>query len=111
MSTYLQRRISLTSPNSGRILSTEFMELPSKKVWPGYYQQIQHPRCISAIQVSSRSIHLSSMLMSSQKQVKRKEYESVSDFAADMELVFSNAMQFNVEHTQIWEDALTLRVC
>ncbi|KAE9398490.1 Bromodomain-containing protein [Gymnopus androsaceus JB14] len=77
----------------GRILSTEFMELPSKKLWPGYYQQIQQPRCIDAIQ----------------KQVKRKEYHSVSEFAADMELVFSNAMQFNVEHTQIWEDALALR--
>ena len=32
------------------------------------------------------------------------------DFANDVELVFSNALEFNQEHTQIWEDAVTLRV-
>jgi len=46
----------------------------------------------------------------SQKHVKCKEYSSLSDFAEDVELVFSNAMSFNQEHTQIWEDALSLRV-
>ena len=32
------------------------------------------------------------------------------DFAKDVEIVFSNALEFNQEHTQIWEDAVALRV-
>lgn len=45
-----------------------------------------------------------------QKRLKRKEYPKPSDFANDVELVFSNALEFNQERTQIWEDAVTLRV-
>ncbi|KAJ7754944.1 RSC complex protein [Mycena maculata] len=79
--------------DTGRILSTLFMELPSKKQWPSYYVQIKHPQCFDAIF----------------KRLKRKDYLSSTEFADDVELVFSNAMDFNLEHTQIWEDALTLR--
>ncbi|KAJ3763401.1 Bromodomain-containing protein [Lentinula raphanica] len=88
----IQKLMKKTDDN-GRIMSTMFMELPSKKEWPTYYKQIPEPRCLETIQ----------------KQVKRKEYKTVSEFAADVELVFSNAMTFNMEHTPIWEDALTLR--
>ena len=45
-----------------------------------------------------------------QKHLKRKEYLTSAEFAADVELVFSNALTFNHEHTTIWEDALLLRV-
>lgn len=45
-----------------------------------------------------------------QKRIKRKEYTTSADFADDVELVFSNAMAFNQDHTPIWEDALLLRV-
>ena len=44
-----------------------------------------------------------------QKRLKRKEYHTPSDFATDVELVFSNALEFNQERTQIWEDAVVLR--
>jgi hypothetical protein len=36
----------------GRILSTEFMELPSKKEWPLYYKEIKRPQCLENIFVS-----------------------------------------------------------
>ncbi|KAJ3849456.1 RSC complex protein [Lentinula lateritia] len=87
------QKIMKKTDDNGRILSTMFLELPNKKLWPVYYKQIHEPRCLEAIQ----------------KQVKRKEYKTAAEFAADVELVFSNAMTFNMEHTQIWEDALTLR--
>lgn len=45
-----------------------------------------------------------------QKHLKRKEYPTSLDFANDVELVFSNALEFNMEHTPIWEDAIVLRV-
>ncbi|KAJ6502667.1 hypothetical protein DFH09DRAFT_297204 [Mycena vulgaris] len=79
--------------DDGRIISTVFMELPSKKQWPQYYDQIKRPQCLEAIL----------------KRLKRKEYPTSTDFADDVELVFSNAMAFNLDHTQIWEDALNLR--
>ncbi|KAJ7103216.1 RSC complex protein [Mycena belliarum] len=79
--------------DTGRILSDIFMELPSKRDWPQYYDQIKRPQCLEAIL----------------KRLKRKEYPSSTDFADDVELVFANAMLFNQDHTQIWEDALNLR--
>ncbi|KAJ7610806.1 RSC complex protein [Roridomyces roridus] len=88
----LQKLIDKTDDN-GRILSDIFMELPSKKDWPSYYIQIKRPQCLEAIL----------------KRLKRKEYITSTDFADDVELVFSNAMEFNLEHTQIWDDAVNLR--
>ncbi|KAL1739711.1 Bromodomain-containing protein, partial [Schizophyllum fasciatum] len=88
----LQKLIEKTD-DSGRILSTEFMELPSRKLWPIYYKTIKKPECLEAIR----------------KRVKDKAYTSAADFAADVELVFANAMEFNQEHTMIWEDAKALR--
>ncbi|PFH52268.1 hypothetical protein AMATHDRAFT_57287 [Amanita thiersii Skay4041] len=88
----LQKLVDKTN-DFGRILSTEFMELPSKKEWPMYYKEIKRPQCLENIF----------------KRIKRKEYSSAVEFAADVELVFSNAMTFNVEHTLIWEDARVLR--
>ncbi|KAI0334091.1 Bromodomain-containing protein [Cubamyces sp. BRFM 1775] len=77
----------------GRVLSAEFMELPSRKQWPMYYQIIKKPQALENIF----------------KKLKRKEYHNPTDFANDVELVFSNALEFNQEHTQIWDDAVHLR--
>ncbi|KAF5388521.1 hypothetical protein D9757_004691 [Collybiopsis confluens] len=87
------QKLMKKTDDSGRILSSMFLELPSKKLYPDYYKLIKEPRCLDA----------------TQKQVKRKEYPSSAEFAADVELVFSNAMQYNLEHSSIWEDALVLR--
>ncbi|KAL0951592.1 hypothetical protein HGRIS_008273 [Hohenbuehelia grisea] len=88
----LQKLVDKTD-DSGRILATEFLELPSRKEWPIYYKDIKRPQCIENIF----------------KRLKRKEYHTSADFAKDVELVFANAMQFNEANTQIWEDARTLR--
>ena len=93
------------------MLSAEFMELPSKKLWPMYYKQIKRPQCIENVFVSSLvlvTLYLSNPCI--QKHLKRKEYTTSLDFANDVELVFSNALEFNMEHTPIWEDAIVLRV-
>lgn len=88
----LEKLISKTD-DTGRTLSAEFMELPSKKDWAIYYKEIKHPQCLENIY----------------KRLKRKEYATADQFADDVELVFSNALAFNQEHTLIWEDALALR--
>lgn len=99
---------------SGRVLSAEFMELPNKKQWPIYYKLIKKPQCLENIFVRSRRADqppLPHFYVLIQKRLKRKEYHAPMDFANDVELVFSNALEFNQEHTQIWEDAMVLRVC
>ncbi|RPD57080.1 Bromodomain-containing protein [Lentinus tigrinus ALCF2SS1-6] len=92
LKTRLQKLVAKTD-DSGRVLSAIFMELPSKKEWPGYYTIIKKPQCLDNIF----------------KKLKRKEYPKPVDFANDVELVFSNALEFNQEHTLIWEDAVALR--
>ncbi|KAI0778968.1 Bromodomain-containing protein [Trametes elegans] len=92
LKTRLQKLVD-KADDKGRILSAEFMELPSRKQWPMYYQIIKKPQALENVF----------------KKLKRKEYHNPTDFANDVELVFSNALEFNQEHTQIWEDAVTLR--
>ncbi|KAF8215860.1 Bromodomain-containing protein [Mycena galopus ATCC 62051] len=86
-------KIIAKTDDDGRILSEMFIELPARKEWAVYYQLIKEPRCLDAIM----------------KKVKKKEYHTMVEFADDVELVFSNAMEFNMEHTTIWEDALALQ--
>ncbi|KAL5519460.1 hypothetical protein ACEPAH_1143 [Sanghuangporus vaninii] len=78
---------------SERKLSDPFMELPSKKKWAIYYKLISRPICLEDIF----------------KRIKRKEYHTIPDFINDVDLVFSNAMSFNEDHSPIWEDALALK--
>ncbi|PIL31354.1 hypothetical protein GSI_06052 [Ganoderma sinense ZZ0214-1] len=92
LKTRLQKLVDRTD-DQGRVLSAEFMELPSRKQWPMYYTIIKKPQCLDNIF----------------KKLKRKEYHKAIDFTNDVELVFSNALEFNQEHTQIWEDAVALR--
>ncbi|KZT30772.1 Bromodomain-containing protein [Neolentinus lepideus HHB14362 ss-1] len=88
----LQKLVEKTD-DSGRVLSEEFMELPNKKQWAVYYKTIKRPQCLENIF----------------KHLKRKEYHTPAEFARDVELVFSNALEFNQDHTPIWEDAFALR--
>ncbi|TFY83345.1 hypothetical protein EWM64_g664 [Hericium alpestre] len=88
----LDKLVGKTDDN-GDTLAGPFMELPSRKQWPLYYKTIQKPMCFETIF----------------KHLKRKEYPNPAAFAADVELVFSNAFQFNEDHTPIWESAQTLK--
>ncbi|KAI0348282.1 Bromodomain-containing protein [Trametopsis cervina] len=92
LKTRLQKLISKTD-DAGRVLSAEFMDLPNRKLWPSYYKVIKKPQCFENVF----------------KHLKRKEYENPTDFANDVELIFANALEFNQEHTQIWDDAVVLR--
>ncbi|KAG1754925.1 Bromodomain-containing protein [Suillus paluster] len=89
----LQKLVDKADDETHRVLSNVFMEMPSKKDYPIYYKQIKRPMCIETIF----------------KHLKRKEYQTSLEFATDVELVFSNALEFNQDHSQIWEDAIILR--
>ncbi|KAI0253274.1 Bromodomain-containing protein [Lactifluus subvellereus] len=79
--------------DAGNTLSNDFMELPNKKIWAIYYKTISRPMSFEKIY----------------KHLKRKEYLNAAHFAQDIELVFSNAMQFNEDHTPLWEAARQLK--
>ncbi|KAF8527560.1 Bromodomain-containing protein [Hysterangium stoloniferum] len=87
------QKLSEKTDHEGRLLSEVFMELPPKKIYPIYYKTIKKLMCFDTIF----------------KKIKRKEYPTAGDFAADVELVFTNALTFNEEHSIIWEDATTLK--
>ena len=74
----------------GFLLSSPFMKLPSKAEYPDYYQVIRQPLDLQGI---SR---------------KRHQYETLEDAVSDFVLVFDNAMQYNMEGSQIYRDAKTL---
>ncbi|KAI9438434.1 RSC complex protein [Lactarius psammicola] len=79
--------------DAGNTLSNDFMELPNKKIWAIYYKTISRPMSFEKIY----------------KHLKRKEYSNAAQFAQDVELVFSNAMQFNEDNTPLWEAARQLK--
>lgn len=45
-----------------------------------------------------------------QAKVNKRGYKDVDEFKADVNLIFSNAMTYNEEESQIWQDAFAMRV-
>ncbi|KAM9940503.1 hypothetical protein OXX80_000044 [Metschnikowia pulcherrima] len=75
-----------------RQLVTAFVKLPSKKLYPDYYELIEHP--LSLHEVS--------------KKVSRDAYASTDEFIADFRLMHDNAVKYNDPESWIVEDAARL---
>ena len=69
------------------------MTLPSKSDYPDYYKIIKNPIAIDWIQARIDSTY----------------YKSVADFHRDYNLMFSNAMTYNEEGSDVYMDALELK--
>lgn len=69
-----------------------FMEKPSKKLYPDYYEVIKEPIDLLAIEA----------------RIKNEHYSSEEELVADFKLMFKNCRQYNEEHSTIYEDADTL---
>ena len=80
-----------------RTLIDMFIQLPNKEIYPSYYVQIKSPLSIS--HVETKLIQL----------IKSNVPYSPIDFHTDMLLIFRNALEFNVETSLIYKDALTLQ--
>jgi ATP-dependent helicase STH1/SNF2 len=74
-----------------RYRSDLFLELPDRVQYPDYYELIKAPLCLSQVET------------------RLPEYQSVHAFMADLELIWRNAQQYNVEGSQVWEDAQVMR--
>lgn len=77
---------------TGRSLITLFMEKPSKKDYPDYYQIITEPIDMKTIEHN----------------IKNDKYCCEEDLIADFRLMFNNCHQYNEEESQIYRDADTL---
>ncbi|XP_058823523.1 protein polybromo-1 isoform X2 [Topomyia yanbarensis] len=74
---------------AGRQPMILFMEKPSKKLYPDYYQVIQHPIDMMTIEHN----------------MKADRYNTLDDVVGDYRLMFSNCRKYNEEGSQIYEDA------
>lgn len=72
-----------------RYRSDIFQELPPKAQYPDYYQLITSPI--------------------SMEQIRSRPYTSIHSLLSDFELMWSNAQIYNIEGSQVYEDAAVLR--
>ncbi|KAL3277952.1 hypothetical protein HHI36_013292 [Cryptolaemus montrouzieri] len=73
----------------GRQPMLGFMEKPSKKLYPDYYNIIQKP--IDFLDIESK--------------IKSDSYNTELDLVKDFKLMFSNCRQYNEENSPIYEDS------
>uniref|UniRef100_A0AAX7UJK3 SWI/SNF related, matrix associated, actin dependent regulator of chromatin, subfamily a, member 2 n=1 Tax=Astatotilapia calliptera TaxID=8154 RepID=A0AAX7UJK3_ASTCA len=79
--------------NSGRQLSEVFVQLPSRKELPEYYELIRKPVDFKKIK----------------ERVRNHKYRNVGDLEKDVMLLCQNAQTFNLEGSQIYEDSIVLQ--
>lgn len=73
----------------GRKPMLGFMEKPSKKLYPDYYEVISEP--IDFLEIEAK--------------IRAEQYSCENDLIKDFKLMFSNCRQYNEENSTIYEDA------
>uniref|UniRef100_A0A3Q2SWH9 Protein polybromo-1 n=1 Tax=Fundulus heteroclitus TaxID=8078 RepID=A0A3Q2SWH9_FUNHE len=76
--------------SQGQLISEPFLQLPSRKDYPDYYQQIMP-------------------IILCRNKMKNNEYESVEHIDSDLALMFENAKRYNVPQSSIYKRVLKLQ--
>ncbi|XP_046730498.1 protein polybromo-1 isoform X3 [Silurus meridionalis] len=79
--------------SQGQLIAEPFLQLPSRKDYPDYYQQINQPISLQQIR----------------EKMKNNEYESVEQMDTDLNVMFENAKRYNVSNSHIYKRALKLQ--
>ncbi|XP_025109979.1 probable global transcription activator SNF2L2 [Pomacea canaliculata] len=79
--------------SDGRVLSSMFMQLPSRKELPEYYEIITRP-------LDFKKIY---------NRIKSHRYRNLDDLEADVMELCQNAQSFNMEGSVIYEDSIVLQ--
>uniref|UniRef100_A0A3B3QUM6 Protein polybromo-1 n=1 Tax=Paramormyrops kingsleyae TaxID=1676925 RepID=A0A3B3QUM6_9TELE len=79
--------------SQGQLVAEPFLQLPSRKEYPDYYQQIKQP--ISLQQIRDK--------------MRNNEYESIEQIEADFILMFENAKRYNMPNSAIYKRVLKLQ--
>jgi hypothetical protein len=85
--------IECKEEGTGRQRSKLFMRLPSKKLYPDYYQVIKNPIGLTRIR----------------QFIEKGKYTTPDIFRDDFMLLFDNAQQYNLPESEIVADALFLK--
>jgi len=88
----LDELCQLTAEADGHNISEIFMTLPSRKLYPDYYQVIKQPTSINQIK----------------KNLKQENFESFESFMDSLQLMCTNAKTYNEEGSWVYEDATTV---
>ncbi|ROV90743.1 hypothetical protein VSDG_08303 [Cytospora chrysosperma] len=79
--------------DDGNLRILHFERLPDKQLNKEYYQTIANPIALDQIK----------------RNAKRKKYRNADELLADIDLMFENAMQYNEEGSDIYDDAVELQ--
>ena len=75
--------------DDGRKPMLGFMEKPSRKLYPDYYEIISEP--IDFLEIENK--------------IRGEQYKSEADLVNDFKLMFLNCRHFNEENSSIYDDA------
>uniref|UniRef100_A0A915N0D5 Uncharacterized protein n=1 Tax=Meloidogyne javanica TaxID=6303 RepID=A0A915N0D5_MELJA len=78
----------------GRELSGPFIQLPSRREYPDYYEQIEHPMDLNRIR----------------RKINDDKYTLLEQMTSDVNLLCDNAQRFNIEGSDIHEDSKLLNI-
>ena len=78
--------------DDGHSIAEIFLKLPSRKLYPDYYQIITNPTCINQIK----------------KLIEQEKYDSFEAFLDDLQLMCNNAKLYNEESSWVYQDALAI---
>ncbi|KAJ9112597.1 hypothetical protein QFC19_000616 [Naganishia cerealis] len=84
---------SLKMPRGNRSATEFFHELPDRNEYADYYDFIQKP--ISLAEINEK--------------VQQKVYSDINQWKEDVTLMCDNAMQYNIEGSTVYEDAVTIK--
>ncbi|KXS21603.1 Bromodomain-containing protein [Gonapodya prolifera JEL478] len=76
----------------GNNLTSIFRELPSKQLYPDYYDKIERPMAIRIMQ----------------RKISDEKYSNLEEFRDDVELMFKNAKTYNHPKSQVYLNAVIL---
>lgn len=83
-----------TARNSlGQLFSEPFQQLPSRREYPDYYQQIKQPISMSQIR----------------QKIKTGDYDNLDQIETDLNLMFENAKRYNMPNSSIYKRAFRLQ--
>ncbi|KAG5278840.1 hypothetical protein AALO_G00103300 [Alosa alosa] len=85
--------IKYKDSSNGRQLSEAFIQLPSRKELPEYYELIQKPMDFRKIK----------------ERIRSHRYRSLNDLERDVMLLCENAQTYNLEGSLIYEDSIVLQ--
>ncbi|XP_031419672.1 transcription activator BRG1 isoform X2 [Clupea harengus] len=85
--------IKYKDSSNGRQLSEAFIQLPSRKELPEYYELIQRPMDFRKIK----------------ERIRSHRYRSLNDLERDVMLLCENAQTYNLEGSLIYEDSIVLQ--